>query len=146
MYLYSPVLCTGSWLCPEIIAHRGYEVTGADRVVDPHPVMVVRIVSSLQVVLVAIEVGFFIDHEAATFHLNGVAVFDVAHQVCTGIAALKMAPREVLVLVENDLDVDIIMILFQIRFFLYIYIYIYTEKARSAAKPDQHKQIHMVYF
>lgn len=85
-------------------------MTGLDRVVDTHPVMEVRIVSFPQVVLVAVVVGFFIDHETATLHPDGVAVFQEAHQVHTVIAALKMAPREVLALIEDDLDMGIVMV------------------------------------
>lgn len=93
----------------ETVAYHGDEVTGADTVVDTHPVMEVRVVSLPQVVLVAIVVGFFIDHIAATLHPDGVAVVQKAHQVWTVSAALKMAPREVLVLIEDDLDIEIVM-------------------------------------
>lgn len=65
--------------------------------------MEVRILSSLQIVLVPVVVGFFIDHEAAVLHLDGVAAADMAHQVSTVAAALIMAPREVLFLVEDNL-------------------------------------------
>lgn len=88
-------------------------MTGTDGVVDTVPVMEVRIVSWAQVVLVAAVVGFFIDHEAAALHPDGVAVVQEAHQVGTVTAALKVAPREVLVLIEDDLDMEIVMVLFQ---------------------------------
>lgn len=52
------------------VAHRRDVTTGADRLVDTHPVMEVRILSSLQVVLVTRVIGFFIDHEATTLHLD----------------------------------------------------------------------------
>lgn len=93
-------------------AHRGNEATGADAVVDAHPLMDVGIVSFPQVVLVAGVVGLFVDHEAAALHPDGVAVADEAHQVRTVIAALQMVPREVFVLIEDNLDVEIVMVLF----------------------------------
>lgn len=88
-------------------------MTRADRVVDTHPVMEVRILSSSQVVLVSSVVGVFIDHEAATLHPDGVAVVEEAHQVRTVTATLKMAPREVLVLIEDNLDMEIGVVLFR---------------------------------
>lgn len=97
-------------------AHRGDEVTGADRVVDTQPGIIVRILPSSQVVLVSSIVRFFIDHEAAALHLDGVAAANVAHQVRTFIAALKMAPREVLVLIEDNLNMAIAMAMFRIDF------------------------------
>lgn len=94
--------------CPETAAHHGNEVTGLDRVIDAQPMMEVRIVSSPQVVLVATVVGFFINHETATLHPDGVALVQEAHQVCTVTAALKMAPREVLALIQDDLDMEMV--------------------------------------
>lgn len=74
--------------------------------------LVVRKLSSLQVVLVAIVVGFFIDHEGAALHPDGVAAVEGAHQVRTVIATLIMTPREVLVFIKGNLDREIIMVLF----------------------------------
>lgn len=88
-------------------------MAGADRVIDTQPVLEVRILSSPQVVLISRVVGFFIDHEAAALHPDGVAVVEEAHQVRTIVAALKMAPREVLVLIEDNLDVEIRVVLFR---------------------------------
>lgn len=96
--------------CPETAAHHGNEVTGLDRVIDAQPMMEVRIVSSPQVVLVATVVGFFINHETATLHPDGVALVQEAHQVRTVTAALKMAPREVLALIEDDLDMGMVIV------------------------------------
>ena len=96
------------------------EETGADTFVDAHPVMEVRIASSSQVVLVALVAGFFIDHEDAALHPDGVAAVQSAHQVGTVTAALKMAPREVLVLIEGDLDTETGMVLFQNGLFHFV--------------------------
>lgn len=79
-------------------------MAGLDRVIDTLPVMKVGIFPLPQVILVAIIVGLFIDHETATLDLDGVAVFQEAHQFRTVIAALIMAPREVLALIEDDLQ------------------------------------------
>lgn len=79
-------------------------MAGLDRVIDALPVMKVGIFPLPQVILVAIIVGLFIDHEAATLDLDGVALFQEAHQFPTVIAALIMAPGEVLALIEDDLQ------------------------------------------
>lgn len=65
--------------------------------------MVVWIVPFLQVVLVAIVVGLFIDHEAARLHPDGAAALEGAHQVHTVAMAHVTAPGEVPVLIKDDL-------------------------------------------
>lgn len=73
--------------------------------------LVVRKVSFLQVVLAAVVVGFFIDHEGAALHPDGVAAFEDARHIRNVTGALKMAPREVLALIKDDLDMEVIMVL-----------------------------------
>lgn len=75
-----------------------------DRITDTLPVMKVGIFPLPQVILVAIIVGLFIDHETAALDLDGVALFQEAHQFRTVIAALITAPGEVLALIEDDLQ------------------------------------------
>lgn len=75
--------------------------------------MEVRILPSRQVVLAPIVIGFFVNHERAALHSDGVAAAEEARQVCTVIAALNMAPGEVLVLIEDNLDMELIMVLFR---------------------------------
>lgn len=96
---------TCPWLCLETVAHQVDEATGADGVAVPRPLTEVGILPSPQVVLVARVVGFLIDHEAAVLNPDGVAASEEEHQVGAVIAALKMAPAEVLALVEDYLHV-----------------------------------------
>lgn len=81
--------------------------------------MEVRILPSPKVVLAPIVIGFFVNHETAAFHPDGVAAAEEVHQVWTVIAALNMAPREVLVLIEDNLDIEIIMVLLRNRHVLF---------------------------
>lgn len=87
--------------------HHGDEAAGADRVVDAGPLVEVRIIPPPQVVLVSSVVWFLIDHEAAALHFDRAAAAEETQQVGTVAAALKMASREVLVLVEDDLEMEI---------------------------------------
>ena len=85
--------------------------TGADRVINTHPAVVVRVLSLLQIVLVSHVTRFFIYHEASTLHLDGVAAVKVAKQVHAVTYALKMVAPEVLVFIEDDLDNEMMMLL-----------------------------------
>lgn len=49
------------------------------------------------------EVRPFIDHEAATLHLDGVAAAEVRVKVCAVITALITPTLEVLVLIKDNL-------------------------------------------
>lgn len=49
------------------------------------------------------EVGSLIDHEATTFHPDGVAAAEVRVKVCAVIAALIASTLEVFVLVKDNL-------------------------------------------
>lgn len=50
------------------------------------------------------EVGSFIDHEAATLHLDGVTSVEVGVKVGTVATALMKVPLKVSVFVKNDLQ------------------------------------------
>ena len=84
--------------------HVGDEAAGADRVAEAHPLLVVGVVSALQEVLVALEVGALIEHPAAAVHADGVAAAQVRLQVGVVGAALVVAALEAPVLVEGDLQ------------------------------------------
>lgn len=75
----------------------------ADTATEAHPSLVVGILSPPHEVLVAHEVGSFIDHEAATLHPDGVAAAEVRVKVRAVIAALIASTLEVLVLVKDNL-------------------------------------------
>ena len=88
------------------MSHHEDEATGADGVADP--VLEVGILPPPQVVLVSRVVGFLVDHEAAALHPDRAAAAEEAHQVRAVIAALELAPGEVLVLIEDDLHMEMI--------------------------------------
>lgn len=77
---------------------------GADRVVEAHPLLVVRVVAAPQEVLVALVVGALIEHPAAAVHTDGVAAAEVGLQVGAVGGALVAAALEAPVLVESDLQ------------------------------------------
>lgn len=82
--------------------HRNHPAW-ADTATEAHPSLVIGILSPPHEVLVAHEVGSFIDHEAATLHLDGVAAAEVRVKVRAVIAALIAPTLEVLVLVKDNL-------------------------------------------
>lgn len=63
----------------------------------------VRIFPPLHKELLSLEVGTFVEHEAATFHLDGVTAADLTLKVRTVTAALNRAALEVSVLEKGDL-------------------------------------------
>lgn len=83
--------------------YLGDHTAGPDTVVDADRSLVIRVVSSPQVVLVTCVVGPLVDHEAAALHPDGVASVEVGMEVGAVTAALVGAPLEVLVFVEYDL-------------------------------------------
>lgn len=84
-------------------AYLGDHTAGPDAVVDADHSLVVRVLSSPQVVLVPRVVGPLVHHKAAALHPDGVAPVEVGMKVGAVTAALVGAPLEVLVFVEYDL-------------------------------------------
>lgn len=73
-------------------------------VIEAHPVLVVRIFSLPQEVLMAYVVGMLADHPAASFHLNRVAAVEVGTQVWLVCGGFTGAALKVSVLKESDLQ------------------------------------------
>jgi len=67
-------------------------------------VLVVRVLPGAQHVLVAGVVGTFIQHPAATLHLDGIAAAQIGAQVRTVSTALVASALEVFIFVENNLE------------------------------------------
>lgn len=76
----------------------------SDTVINANHTLVIRVLSSPQIVLIAHVVGPLIHHEAATLHPDGVASVEVGVKIGTVAAALMRAPLEVSVFVKNDLQ------------------------------------------
>lgn len=98
--------CDLYWLFYFLQKHPTYHwdhPARTDTATKAHPPLVVRILSPSHEVLVAHEVGSFIDHEAATLHPDGVAAAEVRVKVCAVIAALIAPTLEVFVLVKDNL-------------------------------------------
>ena len=83
--------------------HLGDEAAGTNGVAETHPLLVVRVLSTSQEVLVALVVGALIEHPAATVHAHRVAAAEVGLQVGVVGAALIVAALEAAVLIEGDL-------------------------------------------
>ena len=83
--------------------HLGDEAAGTNGVAETHPLLVVRVLSTSQEVLVALVVGALIEHPAATVHADRIAAAEVGLQVGAVAAALIAAALEAAVLVEGDL-------------------------------------------
>lgn len=78
--------------------------TGLDAVAESHPLILVRILPGDQDVLVPGVVWTFVQHPAATLHLDGVAATQVRAKVWAVSAALEALPKEILILEECNLD------------------------------------------
>ena len=78
--------------------------TRVSGVIEAHPVLVVRIFSLPQEVLMAYVAGMFIDHPAASFHLDRVAVVKVGTQVWLVCGGFTGAALKVSVIKESDLQ------------------------------------------
>lgn len=74
-----------------------------DTIVKTSPVMVVRIFSLVQHVLVARIVWFLISHPAAALYADGVTAGEVGLQLSTVTTALIVTALEVLFLKEGNL-------------------------------------------
>lgn len=85
------------------LTYLGDHTTRPDTVAHSYHTLVIRVLSSPQIVLVAHVVWPLIDHEAATLHPDRVASIEVRVKVRTVAAALMGAPLEVSVLVKYDL-------------------------------------------
>lgn len=86
------------------MTYLGDHTARSDTVGHSNHTLVIRVVSSLQVVLVALVVGPLINHKAATFHSDGVTSVEVGVKVSTVAAALMRVPLKVSVFVKYDLQ------------------------------------------
>ena len=84
--------------------YHGDHTAGPDAVCHSHHVLVVRVFSSPQEVLVAHEVGALIDHEAAALHPDGVAAVEEGVKVRAVAHTLMKAAAKLSVLVEDNLS------------------------------------------
>ena len=82
----------------------GDETTGADRVTEAQPLLVVGVVPAPQEVLAPSVVGLLVEHPAAAVHPHRVAAAEVGLQVGAVAAALVVPALEAAVLVEGDLQ------------------------------------------
>ena len=90
-------------LFEQILTYLRDHTARTDTVIDAKHALVVRLLPSLQVVLVPHVVGSLVDHKAAALHPDGVASVEEGVQVGTVAAALVRASLEVSVFEENDL-------------------------------------------
>lgn len=83
--------------------HRGHHAAGADAVIEASPLLVVRILSLVQHVLVASIIGLLIGHPATTLNSYGVAATEVVLHLRAVTAALMVTTLEVPVFIEDNL-------------------------------------------
>lgn len=86
------------------MTYLGDHTARSNAVIHSNHTLVIRVLSSFQVVLVAHVVGPLIDHEAATLHLDGVTSVEVGVKVGTVATALMIVPLKVSVFVKYDLQ------------------------------------------
>lgn len=78
--------------------------TGSDAIIHSHHTHVIGILAPSQKVLVSHEVASVVDHEATTFHSDGVTAIEVGMQVSAVTYALMVTAAEVPVLVKDNLE------------------------------------------
>lgn len=79
-------------------------LAGAEAITQPHPALVLSVLSPDQDILVAHEVGPFIHHPSPTLHADGVAAAQVSVEIQTVTVTLITSTLEVLVLKKDDLE------------------------------------------
>lgn len=79
-------------------------LAGAEAIAQPHPALVLRVLSPEQDILVAHVVGPFVDHPGPTLHADGVAATQVSVEIQTVAVALVASTQEVFVLKKDDLE------------------------------------------
>ena len=84
-------------------SYHGDHAAGPDRVSHAHHALVVGVLALAHIVLVALEVGALVDHEAAALHPDGLATVEVGVQVSAVTAALMVTATKVTILVEDNL-------------------------------------------
>ena len=79
-------------------------LAGAQAVVEAHPVVELGVLSLVEHVLVAVEVGLLVGHPVAPHDAQGVAAPEVAEGVGAVPVALPGCALEVAAFVEDDLS------------------------------------------
>lgn len=78
-------------------------MTRTDGIIKSHPVLIVRIFSSFEKILMAFVVGLLVNHPGAIINFDRVAAAHMRVQVIIVAATLIGAALEVLVFIEGDL-------------------------------------------